>query len=106
MKPGAVPGLAIHHDQRGLTPGQPFSEQVVRAGRVLLDIVHDQVPVPLQEISAAGRIGQQTVVKDFQLERKVEQVVGQIIGINPDAVPSHQSRARESFLGPASQHGK
>ncbi len=75
----AVPGLPVHHDQRCLAPGQPLPEQVVRARCVLLDVVHDQVPVSAQQIPPARRLDQQVLEKDLDLQAKIEQVVRQAV---------------------------
>jgi len=75
----AVAGLVVVDQERRPAVGEPFPHQVVGHGRVFLEVVHDEIGVGRQQVVAAEGERPEMFDKDLELERKVEQVVGQAV---------------------------
>lgn len=71
----AIARVLVVDEQRRFTARQPIVQEVVRHGRLFFDIVCDKMAVLPEHVIAEPLGGQQMTGKDFDLERKVEQVV-------------------------------
>ncbi len=74
-----VAGVLIIDQERRVTVRQPVAQQVVSHWSVLLNVVHDEVGVSLQQIIPADWTAPEMSEEDLDLEREVEQVMVQTV---------------------------
>ncbi len=71
----AIARVLVINQQRRIECGQPFAQQVVGAGAILLQIVVDEVAVTAQQKLTRGGVGPKLIGENFELQRKIEQVI-------------------------------
>ena len=72
-------------------------------GHIFLYVVHDQMPVAGEQVFVAPRLGQNIFPEHLDLQRKVEQIMGQAIGAK--AVHTRLSLVVKPFLRAFSSPG-